>query len=261
LNPPIIVNFTTTPERVAYIQPMLESLKNQTLSGFKTILWLSNFYKRSGRSMNKKDVPVFIHSYDVEVRFTEDYGSNTKLLPALKAFKDPNSILLTVDDDTCYPPDWLKGLIKATKTDSSKAYGYRAKVFQRRFLKFPFIKQRPLKPLNYNYSETIILTDPTASISVDILTGVWGICYRRSFFNDDYFNLNSCKPAHHNDDIWANGHLARNQVERICLGLEGSFQDIDMESLGIRRLWDSVNNGKGLNNKVLKYFKDDFKAP
>ncbi len=211
--------------------------------------------------MTEKEVPDFVHSYGVEVRFTEDKGSNTKLFPALKAFKDPKTILLTVDDDTCYPSDWLKGLIRATEADPSKAYGYRAKVFERHFIKLPFIKRLLLKPLNYSYSKTIMLPDPASQTSVDILTGVWGICYRRSFFKEDYFDLSSCVSAEHNDDIWANGHLARNQVERICLGTEGSFRDIDMESLGIQRLWDTVNNGKGLNNKVLKYFKDDFKAP
>lgn len=251
----VIVSFTTTPDRIEHIQPMIESLEKQSYPHFRTILWLCHTYTRSKKKMTQKEVPFFILASNIEVRFTEDYGSNTKLLPTLKLITDPNSILITADDDTIYPVDWLKGLVEASVEDGTRAYGYRGKIFKRKKLPFlPWIK----RVLRYEESKTLFFPKASQSKKVDLLTGVWGICYRRSFFNDSYFKLDECKAALHNDDIWANGHLARNLIERICIGIPERFQDIDMEAEGIKRLWDSVNNGQGLNNQVFKYFKHDF---
>lgn len=254
--PSVTVSFTTTPDRIEHIQPMIDSLELQSYTDFKAILWLCNKYTRSAKTMTSKDVPFFITTSNIEVRFCPDYGSNTKLLPTLKLLDDSDALIVTADDDTIYPQNWLRGLVEASLKTPSKAYGYRGKILKKRT--YPLLKNI-LRPFRYEDSETILLPRASLTQKVDLLTGVWGICYRRSFFKDDYFNLDTCKAAYHNDDIWANGHLARNLVERVCIGAPGEFHDIDMESQGVKRLWDSVNNGRGLNNEVFKYFKHDFK--
>lgn len=249
----IILSFTTTPDRIHHIEPMLQSLKRQKALGQRIWLWLCHHYSRSGQTMSKTQVPDFVHKYGVEVHFTEDFGSNTKLLPTVQAIQDPDTILITVDDDTLYPEHWLEGLVQATKKDSSRAYGYRGKIFTPKRAGFFF---RPT--LKYKNTKTVMPGAKEMSQLVDLLTGVWGICYRRSFFTESYLNLDQCPAALHNDDIWVNGQLARLDIKRLCLPSPGNFHDIDMESVGIRRLWDSVNNGKGLNDKVLDYFRKDF---
>ncbi|MCH9633324.1 MAG: hypothetical protein S4CHLAM7_00470 [Chlamydiae bacterium] len=261
MSPQVLISFTTTPQRIQHITPMLESLKKQSYQGFKTILWLCHLYRRSSQKMTPEEIPTFMHNYNVDVRFCDDFGSNTKLLPLLKSNVKDDAIIITADDDTCYPSNWVENLVQASLEDPNQAYGYRGKILNRRYFNLPFVKTAYLRDLSYSGSQTIMLKKTSDSKLVDILTGVWGICYRRSFFNESYFNLNLCPSAYHNDDLWVNGHLARNQVRRVCIGNEADFSDIPMEKFGVKRLWDNVNNGRGLNKRVLKFFKYDFKDP
>ncbi len=256
---PVYVSFTSTPERLPLITPMLESLKQQTYQNFTCILWLCHYYKRSKKNFTFKQLPSFLKKDSfLTTKFCSDFGSNTKLYPLLETINNPNAILVTADDDTIYPPHWLEGLINAFIENPSRAYGYRGKIFKRQSFQFPFTNFALKKRLSYRASKTLILSENQQPQEVDVLTGVWGILYQRSFFNKAYFNLKICPEALHNDDIWANGHLAKKGIPRICLSLREPFNDIQMEKQGVKRLWDSINNGKGLNDKVLAYFKHDF---
>lgn len=257
---PVYISFTSTPERLPLILPMIESINNQSFKDFTLFLWLCHTYKRSGKSLSTSDLPDFLKNNPLlTVRFCQDYGSNTKLYPLIQEIQDPSALLITADDDTLYPPYWLEGLIQASLKDPSKAYGYRGKILKKRTWRLPFTSMSWKMSPSYAASRTLMPRSKEEEGLVDILTGVWGILYRRSFFDTSYFNLEACPAALHNDDLWANGHLAKRGIPRYCLQLkEGSFQDIPMEKQGIKRLWDSVNNGKGLNDKVLTYFKNDF---
>lgn len=258
--PPIYVSFTTTPDRIHHIQPMIQSLKNQTFLNFKPILWICNYYNRLNRPFSLDQVPSFLKNDPfVSIEFSEDYGSNTKLYPLVKKIKNPNALFITADDDTIYPKTWLEDLVQASIKDPKAAYGYRGKIFCKP--KSLIQKIWPFSsPLSYKHTQTVILEPHEAPRKVDLLTGVWGICYRRHFFKSTYFDLNQCPAAAHNDDLWANGHLAKNQIDRICLPSRSLFSDLPFEKHGILRLWDSVNNGKGLNDKVLNYFREDFET-
>lgn len=255
----IYLSFTTTPDRIKWIQPMIHSIESQRFKDFKPILWLCNHYKRSNRFYSIEQVPNFVKNSSFDIKFCSDYGSNTKLIPLLQYIQDPEAILITADDDTCYPTDWLQGLVEASKDNKFHAYGYRGKIFDHAKSWLPPFSR--IKRIRYEHTQTIMPKDKSEESFVDMLTGVWGICYRRSFFTDDYYKLDVCPSAYHNDDIWANGHLARKGIFRKCLSIKSSFSDIQMETHGVKRLWDSVNNGKGLNNKVLKYFDYDFQKP
>ncbi|KNC98774.1 uncharacterized protein SPPG_09304 [Spizellomyces punctatus DAOM BR117] len=55
---------------------------------------------------------------------TEDWGPATKLLGALTVEKDPNTIVVTVDDDSTYHPDMLLGLVMASHEHPNNAASY-----------------------------------------------------------------------------------------------------------------------------------------
>ena len=71
------------------------------------VLWLG-FDKFPNR---EKDLPkslLRLEKYGLTIKWCEDLRSYTKLIPSLKEF--PDDIIVTVDDDVWYPPEWLERL-------------------------------------------------------------------------------------------------------------------------------------------------------
>lgn len=251
----VIVSFTSLPSRLPLIQPMLQSVLIQDPQPDKIILWLSTRAKREPDiTMTLDKVPDCIRQLPIEIRFTEDYGPHTKLLPSILAFDDPETRIITVDDDTIYPQTWLHTLLQYSNLYPNSAIGPRGRILFRRHFKIPLSPYVVKRKLLYEKGKTIILSQSDSPKEVDILTGVWGTLYRRSFFSNDVFELNHCPEAFYNDDIWNSGYLAKKGIKRLCIPFSQTFADLPMQ--GINRLWDSVNNGRGLNNKTIQYFKN-----
>lgn len=254
-NPPIIISFTSLPNRISHIEPMLNSISKQTAQPSKFILWLSKYSQRDSQfTLDTKKIPKFIQNYPVDLRICDDYGPHTKLLPALKAVQDPNTIIITVDDDTIYPKTWLENLIHYHHLYPDSAIGPRGRVFYRKTLRIPILGMQLSKRLKYRKGKTIILPSNSSPKPVDILTGVWGVLYKRSFFEEEIFSMQQCPEARYNDDIWNSGYLAKKGIQRLCIPFGKEFGDISMP--GVNRLWDSVNNGKGLNDKAIAFYQN-----
>jgi hypothetical protein len=95
----------------------IKSLFNQTEMPDKIILWLAY----------DTDVPesiIDLTSLGLEIRYCKDYKSYKKLIPALTQF--PNDILITVDDDVYYPPNWFSSLKQSYFNNPQKIHVNRA---------------------------------------------------------------------------------------------------------------------------------------
>ena len=250
--PKTIVSFTTLPNRIGQIKPMIDTLLAQTVKPDEIHLWIPKYVKRTKETTPENIIPPFIRQKEIKARFCEDFGPHTKLIPTLKEAKDPNTMIITADDDTLYPTRWLESLINYANNHPDHCVGFRGRTFSRR--KFPLLGFR--RPLRYKGSELFFSDKPNFSAEVDIVTGCWGALYRRWFFDEQLLDLKLCPPAFFNDDIWNSGHLAKKGIKRMVIGLDQLFGDIQM--IGVQRLWDSVNNGKGLNDKTIRFFKADW---
>ena len=116
----MIISLTSFPARLPQIGNCLQSLIDQLETEDRLILWLGE--EKFPNRM--KDVPENIRGLSteaggsVEIRFTHDRKSFTKLLPALAAF--PDDCIITVDDDTIYKPDTI-ALLKAAHQQNKSA--------------------------------------------------------------------------------------------------------------------------------------------
>lgn len=99
----IVISLTTTPSRIALIEPTLKSLLDQKLPPAKIVLNVPDFSKRENVAYQ---LPDFLDGLEqVQVRRCEDLGPATKLIPTL--LDEPaDTPILIVDDDRIYPP-WL----------------------------------------------------------------------------------------------------------------------------------------------------------
>lgn len=189
--PKIIVSLTTIDSRVKEIKTTIDSIENQTLKPDEIRLYLGKKPYGIDKGITRKMVPIKLRKY---IKWTDNIGPYTKILPCLKQEWNKDVIIITVDDDIIYHPEMIKILI-----DEYKKYGclisgrYRQLTFKENNI-YEYIKNKIntdidnqiRKPLNNNFK---------------IALGVSGVLYHPIFFNNLIFKgYNEYSPLA--DDLW-----------------------------------------------------------
>lgn len=104
-----IVSFTTSPERISKIKPMIDSILNQTK---KPYLFILNIPKVFSRTNKKYNIPDFIEKSVTINVIKQDYGPASKIVPTINYLKENNYILndtyiIYLDDDIQYCPNMI----------------------------------------------------------------------------------------------------------------------------------------------------------
>lgn len=105
--PELIVSLSTHGRRLYEVYLAIESIMQGSMKPNRIILWLS-------KDLQDEQLPLTLLNQikrGLVVRYTDDIGPYTKLVPALTDY--PNSILVTIDDDILYPYDTLEILYSA----------------------------------------------------------------------------------------------------------------------------------------------------
>lgn len=198
-----IISLTTSPARIESIQKTLESLLHQTLAPEKIVLNLPHVYKRSGTKFMQ--IPRYItDNPKIHVNFTEDIGPATKILPTIELEKlDPEALILSVDDDHYYPPEFLKVFV-----DTMEAIG-RDAVITNSF-------QMPT-------GERLCSTkEPSRCFwRVKMFEGFAGVLYKQKFLADidksilaDPKIANAC---YRGDDYYLSNHINKKNIPIVSL--------------------------------------------
>ncbi len=183
----MIVSLTTKPSRLPKVHLAIESLLQQSLPPHRIILWLSD-------ELTPADLPNVLRHQQrrgLEVRFRRDLRAYTKLIHALR--EHPASVIITADDDTFYPRNWLAQLYQSYLRQPQFIHCHRAHLM----LETPAGALRP-------YLEWEFFSPGRTGPSVWLLpTGVGGVLYPPRALPpetcaDDVF-LKLCPSA---DDIW-----------------------------------------------------------
>ena len=115
----LIVSLTSYPKRINHVHKCISSLLNQTVEPEKIILVLA----QEEFPNKEKDLPSNLLSLieqGLEILWYENLKSYKKLIPILEKY--PNKIIVTVDDDNIYEPNWLDDLYKAYKKNSNMVH-------------------------------------------------------------------------------------------------------------------------------------------
>ena len=164
----IIVSFTTSPTRIHIIQPMLQSIFNQTI---KPDLFLINIPKVFHRTNQIYSIPEFIkNNQDITINVLEnDYGPASKLVGTISylknqtTFKKTNTTIIYLDDDVCYPPKMIESYVKARINNN----------FIWTITGFNFVKLQ-------------IAFETRHNTKVQIAEGYGSVCVPYSCFHDDF---------------------------------------------------------------------------
>lgn len=211
---PVIVTFTTTPERIHHIDIMIKSLLDQTIIPTKIICAIPTHFKKTGEPYTIpdwfKDIPL------LEVLTADqDYGPGTKLIPTWKSMRNhPNAKLIITDDDQVYAKTFIETLLTYANKLPECALGFSG-----------MIVPSGMAPSDILGSNDIDIKSCRVSTSnihqltpVNYLFGFAGEIVKPKFFDERLLDYTGAPDgAFFEDDLWIGGHLARNHVDRIVI--------------------------------------------
>lgn len=160
----LVISLTTTPLRIKNIEPVINSLVNQTVKADYIIL---NVPKDSKIYKKEYEIPEFLANYDnVLINECIDYGPICKLIGTFKYISTPNTFIVTVDDDKVYDINMTKKLVETISGNENNFIG--------------------LDGISYKIrNKTYFIVDNNKN-KRQIINSSNGVIYKRSFF-DDYF--------------------------------------------------------------------------
>ena len=244
-----VLTLTTSPQRIMHLPLVLDALFNQLTSADAVYLNLPESY----RNRDVYRIPSWLsNSLQVTLlRRVDDLGPVMKILPALEVETDPDTILITVDDDVRYPPDTISALQTAAQSNPQSAFGSKG-------FNFTNISQH-LEPVRGNHA------------SCHVLQGYGACAYRRRHFDIDGLHLSLAsqpKEFRFSDDVILSNHIASRGVSRFTIELATRLEhmhwgDDDPQSLkfiegGTHRRYASMRQWL---IKERKWFAQDSGSP
>ena len=110
MSEPVLISLTSTSRRIHGVDVVIESLLAQDRPA-PLVLWLSTEPHLLDQGVAPEAVPPRLRALEgprFAIRFTRNLGPYRKLLPARRIHA---GIIVTADDDTLYPRDWLARLL------------------------------------------------------------------------------------------------------------------------------------------------------
>jgi hypothetical protein len=207
-----VFSLTTIPSRIKSLAPTLKSLLQQTIPANNIYLTIPRKCKRLNTIYPA--MPKCITDICEIVYIDKDYGPITKLLGGLIREDDPNTLIITVDDDIIYPPNMIEVFLKYHQQHPNSALCSAGLILGNKIFRYS-IKFNQAKN-NYWFTMSV----PKKGRPVDIIYGYSGALYKRSFFPSyDKFKSNVLSKLNNidlyrNDDIVISFYLNREKVER-----------------------------------------------
>jgi hypothetical protein len=240
-----IISLTVLPSRLEHIGGTISSLLNQGETPDEVCVWLPKNPIRDNRTIDK--IPNFLKHDPIRTEFVEDVGPATKLIPALRKYwNDKETIIVTADDDIEYPREWFGGLIEYSKILKDASLGYRGR---------KFFGIGPLKLYFYDLAKLYFGHKRDEPKKVDLITASWGCLYKVKFFTEEVFSLDLNTPMFFTDDIWFQGSLAKNGINRFVVPMNGTITPKDYRH--IFNLW-RINKRDKNNYWSIRRFKKYF---
>lgn len=121
VEPEVTVSLTSYPGRLSSLRLPLLSLLQQTVRPGKLLLVLAED-EFPQRNLPPWLTPMLDQGLEL-LWVPRNIRQYQKLLPVMA--RDPEQTIVTADDDTIYPPDWLEGLLDAAAVSPDTILGYR----------------------------------------------------------------------------------------------------------------------------------------
>ncbi len=202
----VVVSLTTLPSRIRDLGPTLESILAQRRPPERVYVNLPA-RARSGREYPEISDLWWASDPRVTVNrdVPEDHGSVMKLYPTLLRENDPDTNVVTLDDDVTLAPDTLGALLEAAAANPGAVVGGSGWSFGAHFA-------------------VLYVRSPRRPRRVSLLEGHHVILYPRGAFAQAPHDLVDYRgaplpAARRMDDVWIAGHLAARGVPLLAVRL------------------------------------------
>ena len=248
----INVSLTTISSRVENIHLVIDSLLNQITNDeftFEVNLYLSSepYMLDEGVKELTTELGLLLENENFNVHFVKNIGSYRKFYYSLQAYfdnKESFDFLVTSDDDTLYPDDWLYVLYsKCIEYDCCVSFRGRQAVYENG-LQLPYRKWRHGDP---TLKEKSLL---------NVGTGKDGIIYKPTYFHPGVIELDGVlESIGHADDLWLKAHTALKFVPTVIIEPDLSKSFPETKGSGVISLYNKFNRAGG-NDDAMKALKN-----
>lgn len=217
----IVCSLTTIPSRLTdpKLITVLQRLNQQTRPFDQIYLTLPKYSRRLGTEY--PPVPLSVQKYCSPVTIDNDYGPITKIVGGLIQEKDPNTLIITCDDDIYYPATLVEELLMRHQTNPQAALcfsgisvgqfpAYVATVLAYDIMRKGWWFNLKLPKNRYQ------------GRPIDILFGFSGVLYVRKFFPSTFAQIEDellkysyrHSDVYHHDDVLLSSYLCSQGIER-----------------------------------------------
>lgn len=248
----IDISMTSMSSRMATIGQTLRSMLDQSYADLRIHLYLSRepYLLDEGVTELPEDVVALQREAGdrLRIEYCPNWGPYRKLLPYLRANWGSSKLVVTADDDTIYPSDWLAGLVEAYHNHRC-VIGYRGHRINVRGGKIAPYRSWMRSRIEQNPDQLILPT------------GKDGILYNTAFFPINVLNIaDATRIAPTVDDLWFRWHLSLNRIAVNVINVDykaGTFEETGYDS----SLYLNFNKGGGNDvavGELQNYFKEKF---
>lgn len=210
----VVASLTTIPGRYQKLLRTLQSLRAQDYPLDAIYLGIPRESRRLKQSY--PELPSEITDLCTVVPCEDDYGPCTKIVGALLRENNPNTVILTFDDDIIYSPNLVSTMLAYHNKYPNMAIGSSGILLK---YGFPFYSTISNCAGNWNILTGFQLNEEGRA--VDVLCGFSSVLYVRRFFprkrqlKDKFLKYPLMDPdVYFNDDIMISAFLSRRGIER-----------------------------------------------
>ena len=240
----IIASFSTLPERIDNLEPMLRSLLEQTRPPDEIILAVPRF---SVREQREYVVPAYLAKIPRLriMRVEKDWGPATKFIPVIQeelAAGHSHTLIMVLDDDRTYPRDAVETYLHFHAQLPNAALCFRGALMPENFVWF-----LP-KVLRANQ-----IREPKR---VAVITGTASYLIQPRFFDSALWDYSAApRSAFYMDDIWISGNLDRRGVEKYVVPASAMMRGV-RQQWGTMTLYHVPSGPTRSNTEVIGFFRD-----
>lgn len=214
----VVASLTTMPDKYKKLIETLRSLANQTRTLDAIYVGVPEKSKRLDIPYPDINLPEDLQGKVTIVRLLEDWGPICKIAAGLYQEQDPETVIITFDDDMQYPKDMVEKLLHCNKRFPNRAIGSAGMLIGT-------IKSCPFCAINPN-ENVFPFSMPKFPIGkngrrIDVIYGYPGALYLRKFFpvkdklQEEFFSFSKVNfECFINDDVTISGYLSLKGIER-----------------------------------------------
>lgn len=239
----IVATCTTLPDRYDGLYKTLLSLHDQIIPFNAIYVTMPKIAKRLNQVY--PPLPDHINKLCTVVHIKEDYGPVCKIVGALIREKDPNTLIVTVDDDCIYSRDLVSRLLECSKVYPNACITSTGVLVGCGVCTFGI--HSTIKEV-VPYNGLLGFQIPPQGRTVDIVQGFSGVLYKRRFFPKKLYKLLNYVEdidIFKSDDILLSGYLSLQGIKRYTFPKMSQCEQHRTEdalSCNISRMIKTFNN-------------------